>query len=453
MTSPAGVTAEAAPLSTEDAQILALDTGSVRGHTLKIITVEDSPGSSAVPELAAEIVSRLVQAPRWRQRLAPAPQVPSGLCWRDDPAFRIEDHVRAIADDEPVDGAALRAIVARSMTTPLDLAKPLWTLEVVPRLAGGRWALIWKAHHCLADGMAMMLAGSRLIWRQQEPSPSRLCRRPDSGPRPSSTATHQQLRAGARLAAVAGHRGLLLREFRRTRALSPLTADVGADRDVAFARCSLAELRATGKAIAPSITVNDVLLAVVAGALRRWLHDHGAPTTAIKAQVPVSMHPDPGADEPEGNRDSFLFVRLPMAESDPIARVRTINAATRQRKHRHDAQAIYALRQTLSHAPAAVRRPLQRLVQSPHEYSLNISNVPGPTAPIYVLGRQAVELHSIAEIAPHHALRIAAVSLTGTMFVGLCADPRVVPDLGSLAEGIESSLAELREHLPDPLCH
>lgn len=448
MTSPADVMATAAPLGNEDAQILALETGTIRGHTLKIIILEDSPGPSAVPALAAEIDSRLAQAPRWRQRLAPAPQVPSGLCWREDPAFRVEDHVRAVAAEEIVDEPALRRIVAQSMMTPLDLARPLWTLEVVPRLTGDRWALIWKSHHCLADGMALMLAGARLIWRQQEPSPSRPHRHPDGARRPASTAAHRQLRAGARLAAVAGHRGLVLREFRRTRPLSPLAADVGPDREVAFARCSLAELRETGKAIAPGVTVNDVLLAVIAGALRRWLHDHGVPAAAMKAQVPVSMHPDPGADEPEGNRDSFLFVRLPMAEPDPIARVRAVSVRTRRRKNRHDAQTIYALQHTLTHAPVAVRRPLQRLVQSPHEYALNISNVPGPASPIYVLGRRAAALYSIAEIAPRHALRIAAISLAGTMFVGLCADPGVIPDLGALADGIDMSLAELREHLP-----
>ncbi|MHB1431005.1 MAG: wax ester/triacylglycerol synthase domain-containing protein [Streptosporangiaceae bacterium] len=448
MTATTETVPQATPLSSEDAQILALEKGVIRGHTLKIITLEDSPGPSVVADLVAEIGARLARAPRWRQRLVPDPQVPSGLCWRDDPAFRVRDHVRAVAGEETVDDLALRDIVARSMTTPLDLAGPLWTLEVVPRLTGGRWALIWKAHHCLADGMAMMAAGSRLLWNQQEPPPAHPLRHPDGSRRPVAAAAHRQLRAGARLTAVASHRGLVLREFRRTRPLSPLAADVGPDRDIAFASCSLAELRAAGKAIDPGITVNDVLLAVVAGALRRWLIDHGAPASAMKAQVPVSMHPDPGADEPAGNRDSFLFVRLPMAEADPIARVRAVHASTGRRKNRHDAQAIYALRRNLSHAPVVIRRPLQRLIQSPHEYSLNISNVPGPASPIYVLGRPAAELYSIAEIAPRHALRIAAISLAGTMFVGLCADPDVIPDLGALADGIESSLAELRESRP-----
>ena len=448
MTETTEAAPRATPLSAEDAQILALERGTIRGHTLKVLILADSPGPSVVADLVAEIGERLADAPRWRQRLVPDPQVPSGLSWRDDPAFRVRDHIRALADEETVDDRALRDIVARSMTTPLDLSRPLWTMEVVPRLTGGRWALIWKAHHCLADGMAMMVAGSRLLWQQQEPPPRHPHRNPDGSRRPVSAAVHRQLRAGARLTAVAGQWGLPLREFRRTRPLSPLAADVGPERDVAFASFALAELHDTGKAIGPGVTVNDVLLAVIAGALRRWLLDHGAPATGMKAEVPVSMHPDPGSGGPAGNRDSFLLVGLPMAEADPIARVRAVSARTGRRKSQHDAQTIYALRQSLSRAPVAIRRPLQRLIQGPHEYSLNISNVPGPASPISVLGHRATALYSIAEIAPRHALRIAAVSLAGTMFVGLCADPGVIPDLGALADGIEASLAEVRASLP-----
>jgi diacylglycerol O-acyltransferase len=428
------------PLSGDDARILDLESGPIRGHTLKVLVLEGGPEEVSVDSLRTEVQERLVAVPRWRQRLAPAPEAPHGLAWEDDPDFDLDRHVRLLAPDGPVDASELRRMVARIMVDRLDRRCPPWTLHVVPGLADGRCALVWKVHHCLADGTSIMRAGSRLLWREQPGPP------PTRAPSRARAGAPAQLTAGARLTALAGHRGLLLREFRRVRQLSPLAGDVGQHRAVAFAHCTLDELRAIGSAGDPRATVNDVLLAVVAGALRRWLHDRQLPDASMKVQVPVSMHPEAGQDA-AGNRDSFLFLTLPLAEDDPVARLRAVAEATRLRKNRHDAGAIYALRESLAHAPAVVRRGLQHVVQGPHEYSLNVSNVPGPAGPIEVLGRRVTSLHSIAEVAPHHALRVAAVSLAGTLYIGLCADPDLVPRLDDLATGIRASVDELAERL------
>ncbi|HEX9031149.1 MAG TPA: wax ester/triacylglycerol synthase domain-containing protein, partial [Streptosporangiaceae bacterium] len=410
------------PLSDEDASILALEAGTIRGHTLKILVLDGRPPESVVPLLSAQIESGLATAPRWRQRLVPAPGAATGLAWQEDPDFDISQHVSVVTGDEVTD-EALRQLSSATMTEALDRGRPLWSIGVVPRMTGRRWALIWKIHHCLADGAAMMRAGSALLWTEPEAGrrPSGTGSRPSSadwrsGAAGSSAARRHvpgQLRAGTRLAALASHRGLMYREFRRLGPLSPLAADVGPDRTVAFARCDFDDLRAAKRAISPPATINDVLMAAVAGALRRWLEERGAPVTALKAQVPVSMHPDPGTGEPQGNRDSFLLVGLPIAEADPLARLRAVNAATRRRKNRHDAQAIDALRRTMARMPSALRRPVRHLVQGPHEYSLNVSNIPGPATPIYVLDHRARALYSVAEIAPRHALRISAISLAG----------------------------------------
>jgi diacylglycerol O-acyltransferase len=148
-----------------------------------------------------------------------------------------------------------------------------------------------------------------------------------------------------------------------------------------------------------------------------------------------------------GNRDSFLLVRLPVAEADPVARVRAVSRATGLRKNRHDARAVYALRGSLSRVPAGVRRRLQEIVQGPREYSLNISNVPGPRGPIQVLDRRVEGLYPFAEVAPRHGLRLAAASLEGSLFIGLLADPNVVPDLDRLAASIPAEVDELRTRL------
>lgn len=436
------------PLSTEDAGILALETGPIRGHTLKVLVIEDSPGEGAVDALRAEIAQRLTALPRWRQRLVAAPNTPSGVAWRDDPDFDIARHVRAAFAEQTLDNAGFRRALAEIMEVPLERDRPLWTLDVLPRLTDDRWAIVWKVHHCLADGTAMIRAGGRLFW-SEDPSPQQRAPRATraAASTRTSTSTSSQFVAGARLAKAWGHRGLVIREFRRTRQLSRLAAEVGPDRAIDFAQCTISELKTLGKAIAPEVTVNDVLLAVVAGGLRRWLESLGVPYTRMKAQVPVSMHPHFAEDDPYGNRDSYLLLELPLGEPDPIARVRKVNHATRLRKNRHDAQAIYALRGTLSHAPARMQSALRHLVQGPTEYSLNISNVPGPAGSIRVLGHKVTSLYAFAEVAPHHALRVAAVSLSGVLFIGLCADLEAVPQLDVLARGIRLSVDELHERL------
>lgn len=431
------------PLGIEDARILALESGPIRGHTLKVLVLRASDSELSVAELRAQMADRLQSQRHWTERLVPAPEAPSRLAWQEDPEFDIGRHVGVWPTQGPVDDVALAGCVAEIMMAPLDRGGPLWRVDVIPRLADGGAALVWKVHHCLADGLTIMRAGPRLVWTQQVGAPSVPSQR-----RPPAPGAPAQLTAGARLARVFGYRGLMIREFRRVWGLSPLAGEVGPDRVTAFAQCRLDELHALGKVVGPEVTVNDVLLSIVTGALRRWLEDRGgAPTRAMKVQVPVSMHAEDGAGETAGNRDSFLLFRLPVGERDPVARVRAVARATGRRKNRHDARAIYALRESLSHAPPRVRHHLQHVVQGSHEYSLSISNVPGPRGPIQVLDRHVEALYSFAELAPHHGLRIAAVSLEGSLFIGFLADRHLFPDLDGLAAGIPVEVGELRTRL------
>ncbi|MGH3458296.1 wax ester/triacylglycerol synthase domain-containing protein [Aeromicrobium sp.] len=430
------------PLRMEDARILALESGPIRGHTLKVLTVEATDSELPVAELRAQMAERLQNQRPWTERLVPTPNLPSKLAWQEDTEFDIGRHVHVWPTEGPVDSGALARCISDIMMAPLDRSRPLWRIDVIPRLGDGRSALVWKVHHCMADGLTIMRAGPRFLWTE----PGRTASEPEPRRR-SAPGGPAQVTAGARLARALGYRGLMTREFSRVWGLSPLAGEVGPDRIAASAQCRLDELRALGKAVAPAVTINDVLLAVVAGALRRWLEARGAPTKSMKVQVPVSMQPKGGADDSAGNRDSFLFVRLPVAESDPVARVRAVARATGLRKNRHDARAIYALRESLSLAPSWVRHNLQHVVEGPHEYSLNISNVPGPRGPIQVLDRHVEALYSFAEVAPSHGLRIAAVSLEGWLFIGLMADRRLVPDLDRLADGIPAEVAELRTRL------
>jgi hypothetical protein len=197
-----------------------------------------------------------------------------------------------------------------------------------------------------------------------------------------------------------------------------------------------------GDRIGRHVTVNDVALAAVSGGLRHWLRGDGS--AALRAQIPVSMHHRDETAAEMSNRDSFLSVDLPISEPDPLRRLELINAETVERKDLHDADALYGFFHRLSHTGPFYREAM-RIAAGPREFSLSISNVPGPREPVYVLGRRVTNLHSVAEPADRHALRVSAVSLAGTMHFALCTDPDALPGIHRLGRGIERSVEELVE--------
>jgi WS/DGAT/MGAT family acyltransferase len=221
----------------------------------------------------------------------------------------------------------------------------------------------------------------------------------------------------------------LTRELARTATPTALAGRIGPGRRVGFASAPLGECKRAGKVIDPKVTVNDVVLAIVSGGVRAWLRHCAGPTEGIRVKVPVSLHQ---SDEAPGigNRDSYFFVDLPVAEPDPVKRLLAINRETAQRKVDRDAEWLYQL---------GLHRPVARWAMSPHVFTLNVSNVPGPRNDIYVLGARVREVYSLAEIAQHHALRVSVVSAAGTLFFGLCADRDAVTGLDVLTDGLNET--------------
>src|SRR5205807_1826003 len=187
-----------------------------------------------------------------------------------------------------------------------------------------------------------------------------------------------------------------------------LAARVGSARTVAFASLPLEASRRAGKAISEQITVNDVVLSVIAGAVGRWLGS----SASIRVKVPVSLH-QRDHEANLANHNSCFFVDLPVDEPDPVRRVQAVNRETSERKLGHDAETLYHLG---SHPVIA------HWEMSPHVFTFNVSNVPGPKQEVFVAGARVGEIYSLAEIARHHALRIAVISSADSLFVGLCAD-------------------------------
>jgi diacylglycerol O-acyltransferase / wax synthase len=436
----AGLEMGARPLSREDLSILALENETVAGHTCKVILLDGAvdPGS-----LRTSITRRLPRAPMLSMRLG---EIDGAPWWVPAPRVDMAAHVVEAPASGTQDEAGFRATVAGIFAQHLDRARPLWRIDVIPRRPGGGSALIWRIHHALADGMTAMHMASAVLWDEE----------PVTGPRTTRTRS----RASRRARPVPHHRLAALlaaaREVPQPWLRSPFDGHIDARREVAFTTAGLEDLHRVAAA-ADGATINDAVLTVVAGGLRRWLEAHHGHLGAVRVKVPVSLHalpppepPAPGDDgDQPGNRDSFFCLDLPLGSADPLERLEAIRRATQARKQGHDAQHLDALMRELAHTPR-LSRFAEHVLAHPRSFALNVSNVPGPRRPIRVLGVPVRSLYSLAEIGEHHALRVAVVSLAGTLNVGLVADPTLLADVGDLAAGMQAEAAELIDRLPPP---
>ena len=440
----AGPDTGARPLSREDLSILALENETVAGHTCKVILLDGAvnPGS-----LRTSISGRLPRAPMLSMRLG---EIDGAPWWVPAPQLDIAAHIMAVPVSGADDEAGFRATVAGIFAQHLDRSRPLWRIDVIPRRPGGGSALIWRIHHALADGMTAMRMASAILWDEVPDSGA-----PVTGPRTTRTRS----RAPRAPRPVPHHRLATLlaaaRELPQPWLRSPFDGHIDARREVAFTTAGLEELHRVAAAT-DGATVNDAVLTVVAGGLRRWLEAHHGDLGAVRVKVPVSLHAPPPAEPPRGgglaqpgNHDSFFCLDLPLGSADPVERLAAISRTTRARKQGHDAQHVDALMRELGHSPR-LSRFAEHVLAHPRSFALNVSNVPGPRRPICVLGVPVRALYSLAEIGERHALRVAVVSLAGTLNIGLVADPTLLADVGDLAAGIQAEAGELIGRLPRP---
>jgi diacylglycerol O-acyltransferase / wax synthase len=444
-------------LSEEDRAILDLESRTIAGHTCKLIVLGPSSRPGARLEiLRRQIAGRLADAPRLRERLVATPLGVAAPVWIEDPRFDVANHVLPLASRGPIDRRELPELVAMLMRGRLDRTRPLWSLHVA-ELKDGDAALIWRIHHCMADGTAALRLAAQMLWDGEQDTTDTLAAA-EWNPRPIP-GWYQLLVAGVkdRLRRLAHWRPPVLRAAakggpRRTVATirrelspgndrSPFDARrLSSERAVAFASAPLSDLKGIGRGIGRGATVNDVLLALIAGGLRYWMTADSRVPVSLRAKVPVSLHDH----DQLANRDSFFCIELPLEEAEPAERIRLIHDATSMRKSQHDAQALDAVFGGRSRVPVPMERFLQRRADDPRVAALCVSNVPGPRGPIFVAGARVRELYTVAEIGERHALRVSAVSLGDVLSLGFCADPTAVPHLRIVVEGVQRELETLR---------
>ena len=422
----------------------------------------EPPAAGPRPSFEAlfqHIAGRLGRAPRFRQRIAPDALGLNAPLWIDAEDFDPAEHIhRSAAEDLPQLADAV-------LSEPLRRDRPLWEFWIADRLRDGRIGLVGKAHHCMVDGLAAVELGTLLLDAEPEAEPA-----DDHHWLPAPTPHALELVARGAWDRTREQLGLLRHPLalarsplaipafglRTARALaaavlpiapaSHLNEPGSPDRHLATARRPLDELRAIKTA--HGVTVNDVLLAAVAGALRRHAQRAEERPRDLKAMVPVSVRADEGGQF--GNRIAFMFVELPAAVADPLLRLRLIGEATSARKQSGVPEDADTALKTLSYAPQAVQRVAAHALASPRIYNLVVSNIPGPRIPMYLRGCRLHDAYPVVPLSARHALSVGMTTIGDHACFGLYADPGTLPDSDLLARDLDDALDELRATIDDP---
>ena len=428
-----------------------------------VLLFEDGPGL-AHEAILERLRSRLHLIPRYRQKLAqPAPGVTNPV-WVDDESFELGWHVRRASLPQPGSEDQLAELVGHEFSRRLDRSRPLWEMTIVDGLTGGRVALVPKMHHALVDGVAAIDVGTVVL----DPSPEPLDIPAPDGPwepKPYDRTKHlarlslTPVVRTQRLMWDSAQRALsmsdprraiddlrkatdLLTELARQRPqapMTPLNESIGPNRRYAMARVPLADLKTAGKGA--SGTVNDALLAAVAGALRRYLDAAGAsPKNKPVALVPVSVRKE---GEEGGNRISTVLVDLPADEPDPAQRVREVAATMQKIKDSAAVRAGALLVGASGWAPPLVSSTLARAMSGVRAFNVVVSNVPGPQQPFYLNGQRMLAAHPVVPLNPaNQGLTVGILSYDGQVCFGLLADRDIDPPLEVAAEALREALSE-----------
>jgi len=473
-------------LSGLDEAFLAFETPTAYMHVAATAIFDAAPlhsatGSVDLARIRRHVATRLPRLPRFRQRLRFIPLTQDAI-WVDDEGFDLALHVRHASLPRPGTDEQLRERVAEILERPLNRARPLWEVWIVEGLADDRFALVAKVHHCIVDGIAGVGVLANLLslapcepaealddWTPRPAPTDRELLRDEATRRlRGSLAVGRSLagalarpRSGAaRVGATAAGLWRLAKHGLTAAPATCFNRPIGPHRRVSWLALDLEPLRHARRRLGG--TLNDVVLACVAGALRAVLARHRSLPVqgTVRAAVPVSVRTPDDAGIP-GNRVSVWIVPLPVYERDPRARVAAVTAITTQLKSQNDAAGATVLTQAADWTGGALRSWAVRLLGSAHIYNLIVTNVPGPPMPLYLLGARMRAAYPHLPLFENQGLGIALLSYCDRLYVGLTADwaeralvAELTADLAdavaqlTASEGAENDA--LARHVPSP---
>jgi diacylglycerol O-acyltransferase / wax synthase len=454
-----------------DATFLYMETPSLHMHVSMAAVLDPShvPGGYSYEKLRDLVGARLALAPVFRRRLVEVPFRLGHPYWIDDQDFDLDYHMHRAVLPSPGGTDELARFVGDICSRQLDRSKPLWEMHIVEGLAQGRVAMVSKIHHSTIDGVSGAELLAQLFDLEADPPPRDLPDTTrDSDTMPSelhlvAMALANRLAKPVEITRLAWRTGRSILDVRRVRRAPgdakgalPLTtprtslnAAITPHRKVALATVSLDDVKELKNAL--GATVNDVILAICTGALRRYLQGRNElPSDPLVATVPVSVHPTT-SHRRGTNKVSAMFVALPCATDDPRERVDIIQSVTKGAKSEHNALGADVLLDWAEHATpnvfSAAARAYTKLRLADHHrpiHSLVISNVPGPDVPLYMGGAEIVAAYPLGPVMDGAGLNITAMSYRGVINWGLIACTESVPGLELIAAAIPEALDELR---------
>ena len=463
-------------LTRQEVALLALDSARHPAHvgSVHVFDADDLPGGAALDheDLLALVAERIAYVPRFRQRVRAVPGGVSAPVWVDDARFDLEFHLRRSALPRPGTDHQLREFLGRVMSRRLDRSRPLWELYLVEGLAGGRFALVAKTHLALVDGSDTVDLGQVLLdeapsdpvqatppWTPApEPSPVDLlvAAATDRVQHPVTVLDDAQrgltaaLGTAVAVGEVTGGIGAALGDLASAALLgtapsgtSPFLGTASEQRRHAFVEADLDDLRRVRDRLGH--TINDVVLAVVAGGLRGWLQHRGARVDSVQALVPMSVVDDRDTPSSLGSRVAPHLTTLPVSEPRPAMRVHQIAISTQAHKDTGRAVAARTLSEIAGFAPATLHalgvRAGQEAVR--RRYDLMVTNVPGPQVPVYA-GRTPLRVsHPVVPLTPGHLVAMGVTSYRGTVTFGLTGDRDEIADIDVLAASLTDAVEEL----------
>ncbi len=456
-------------MSTLDAEFLHLEDASSHMHIAGVCTFADP--APAFDDLVAMIAAKLHRIPRYRQRVRQVPLELGRPVWVDDPHFNLAYHVRHTALPAPGGDDELHHLMGRLMSQPLDRYRPLWETWLVEGLAGDRWALLFKLHHSMVDGIAGVgLLEVLLDLEPDAPIPEPEPWEPEAEPSGAALVVDAWAGAVSDAASLAkrapgaftdplgamrngAELGLGLVRLGKRLGFTPassLEGTIGPHRVWCHASADLAQVKRIGKAL--DGTVNDVVLAAVTAGYRDLLIERGddPATTTVRTLVPVSVRSGEASGEVD-NRVSALLLDLPVDTDDPLVAFERVHRDMRELKGSHMAEAGEFVTDIGNLAPPPIVGAISRLgLLSQHTITQRsvttvTTNVPGPQFPLFCLGSELLEYLPFVPISYGVRVGTAILSYNGALAFGATGDWDSAPDVEILVDGIVAGVDRLAE--------